>query len=106
MYILPGDANWHDIILVAFAVEINSDSSKLCCTAQIVFGKLQKDAVIHFLTWESHKFRPPVSCTTTAEISATGEDLDEMVSVRTTLSVLFETSFRLAVMVNSMGLYK
>lgn len=63
--------------------------------------KSSKKTVIHFLTEESPKSRRPLRCTPAAEIIVASDALDKIVSVRTTLSDVFETPISLAILETS-----
>lgn len=63
------------------------DSSRQnCCTTGVVFGKVQKGSVIYNLAWHLLKSRRSVRATLAAQILATGEAMDEILSLDDVLS--------------------
>lgn len=66
---------------------------------------ITKGAVIHLLDWASHKSRHPVRSTAAAEIIAADGALDEIVSLKNTLSVNLQFKVPLAILVDPKYFY-
>lgn len=90
-----------NVTLVAFADASHSETGSQLCYIPITRGY-----GFHLLTWGSQKSRRPVKWTVAAEILDAGEGTDEVASLRNVLSLLFNTSVKLAILVDLRELFR
>ena len=92
--------------LVAFAdASHTKDSSQLCYIIGLVYGTVEKGCIFHLLSWSSHRSRRPAKSTPAAEILAASEAVDEIVVLRSVLTIILGTEVRTMVFVDSKDLY-
>ena len=82
-----------------------SDSGKLSYVAGILFGDFCQEAVIHLMSWSSHKYKRPVRSIGAAEILAAGEAIDEGKVIKSVIAKVHNFNPDLIVVVDSKDLF-
>ena len=102
----PVDNHEYEANIVVFSDASRiTDYGQLGFVAGLLFGKLEQDAVIHVVSWSSHKSRRPVKSIGAAETLAAGEAIDEGKVLSKAFKILLGIQVGLWVVVDSKDLH-
>lgn len=87
-YTVPAQGFIRRLSLPAFADAGRSESSSpLCFITDIFIGPIKQRSIFHLLSWSFHNSRLPARSTAAAEILAAGEALEDVVILKSLLSL-------------------